>query len=123
MICPFCNVDRKIIIENDLAFAIYDGFPVTDLHTLVIPKRHTSEYFDLTSDEITAIHNLIFRQKELLDLGDSSIMGYNIGINCGEAAGQTIFHCHVHLIPRQKGDMAEPRGGIRNIIPGKGNYS
>ncbi len=125
--CLFCDVqasDRKrIIAENSLAYAIRDGFPVTEFHTLFIPKRHAKDYFDLTQAEINAINQLINEQKSTLDKADKSIDGYNIGMNCGETAGQTVFHCHVHLIPRRKGDVENPRGGIRHLIAGKGYYS
>ena len=124
--CLFCQIqtdDRKRVVdENTLAYAIRDGFEVTQYHTLFIPKRHTKDYFGLTQAEINAINQLIDSQKEFLDGADSSIDGYNIGMNCGETAGQTIFHCHVHLIPRRKGDVENPRGGVRHVITGKGYY-
>ena len=124
--CLFCDVqtiDRKrIIAENDLAYAIRDGFPVTEFHTLFIPKRHTIDYFGLVPAEVSAINLLMAEQKQLLQDADSKIDGFNIGMNCGESAGQTVFHCHVHLIPRRNGDVENPRGGVRHIIAGKGFY-
>jgi len=124
--CIFCDLQsldrRRIIDENNLAYAIRDGFPVTKFHTLFITKRHVSDYFGLTQPELNAINLLIDRQRELLNKSDESIDGYNIGINCGETAGQSVFHCHIHLIPRRKGDVENPRGGVRNLIPGKGSY-
>ncbi len=124
--CIFCSlqsVDReRIVEENKLAYVIRDGFPVSELHSLIIPKRHTKDYFDLTQAEINAINQLVKSQKKLIDVADSTINGYNIGVNCGESAGQTVFHCHVHLIPRRSGDVENPRGGVRHVIPGKGNY-
>ena len=124
--CLFCNLqkdDRKrIIAENDLAYAIRDGFPVTEGHTLFIPKRHTIDYFGLVSKEILAINELIEEQRKSLLESDSTIGGFNIGMNCGEIAGQSIWHCHVHLIPRRKGDVEYPKGGVRHVIPFKGNY-
>jgi len=124
--CIFCDLQsldrQRIIDENNLAYAIRDGFPVTKFHTLFITKRHVSDYFGLTQPELNAINLLIDRQRELLNKSDESIDGYNIGINCGETAGQSVFHCHIHLIPRRKGDVENPRGGIRNLIPGKGSY-
>ena len=124
--CLFCDVqtiDReRIIAENDLAYAIRDGFPVTEFHTLFIPKRHTIDYFGLVPAEVSAINLLMAEQKKLLQDADSTIDGFNIGMNCGESAGQTVFHCHVHLIPRRKGDVENPRGGVRHIISGKGFY-
>ena len=124
--CLFCDiqsVDRsRIIEENALAYAIRDGYAVTDLHTLFIPKRHVADYFGLSQAEINAINQLIRSQKKKLDSLDSRIDAYNIGMNCGEAAGQTIYHCHVHLIPRRTGDVPNPRGGVRHVIPNKGFY-
>lgn len=124
--CLFCDIqtiDRKrIIAENSIAYAIRDGFAVTEGHTLFIPKRHVIDYFGLVTAEVNAINSLIAEQKKLLQDLDSTIDGFNIGMNCGETAGQTIFHCHVHLIPRRKGDVENPRGGVRHIITGKGYY-
>jgi ATP adenylyltransferase len=124
--CLFCNVqtiDRgRIVEENDLAFVIRDAFPVSEHHSLFIPKRHVLDYFGLSQDEVIAIHNLIHSQKEYLSKFDATIDGYNIGMNCGETAGQSVWHCHVHLIPRRKGDTEYPRGGVRHVIAYKGNY-
>jgi diadenosine tetraphosphate (Ap4A) HIT family hydrolase len=124
--CLFCDIqsnDRKrIIAENNLAYAIRDGFPVTDGHTLFIPKRHVSDYFGLVQSEVNAINLLVQEQRALLMASDSKIEGFNIGMNCGEVSGQTVFHCHVHLIPRRRGDVANPRGGVRHIIADKGFY-
>lgn len=124
--CLFCEIqtnDRKrIVAENNLAYAIRDGFAVTEGHTLFIPKRHVVDYFGLVPAEVSAINLLMAEQKKFLQEQDSMIDGFNIGMNCGETAGQTIFHCHVHLIPRRKGDVENPRGGVRHIIAGKGFY-
>ncbi len=124
--CIFCDIqsiDRlRIISENTLAFSILDGFPVTEGHTLFIPKRHAADYFELSQAEINAINQLLIYQKEMLQHSDNTIEGFNIGMNCGEVAGQTIFHCHVHLIPRRRGDVENPRGGVRHVITGKGYY-
>ena len=122
--CIFCNAQlhERIVDENALAYVIRDGFPVTQYHSLFIPKRHVADYFSLTQAEINAINQLIKLQKKLLDETDTTIDGYNVGMNCGESAGQTVFHCHVHLIPRRKGDVENPRGGVRHIITGKGSY-
>lgn len=124
--CLFCQIqtdDRKRVVdENTLAYAIRDGFEVTKHHTLFIPKRHIKDYFGLSQAEINAINQLIESQKEFLDDADSSIDGYNIGMNCGETAGQSVWHCHVHLIPRRKGDVESPKGGVRHVIPNKGHY-
>ena len=124
--CLFCDVQindkQRIIAENSLAYAIRDGFPVTAGHTLFIPKRHTPDYFGLVPAELSAINQLMTTQKKLLSESDTTIGGFNIGMNCGELAGQTIFHCHVHLIPRRSGDIENPRGGVRYVIPSKANY-
>lgn len=124
--CLFCDIQsidqKRIIAQNNLAYAIRDGFPVTDGHTLFIPKRHIADYFGLVPAEVSAINLLMAEQKQLLQVADSTIDGFNIGMNCGESAGQTVFHCHVHLIPRRKGDVENPRGGVRHIIAGKGYY-
>ena len=121
--CLFCEMDKsRIEATNELAIVIRDQFPVTPLHTLIIPKRHVADYFGLYQPEINAINQLLGEQKTLLTKADPTITGFNIGMNCGESAGQTIFHCHVHLIPRREGDVPKPRGGVRHVIPGKGSY-
>ena len=121
--CVFCELEKgRIISENTLAFAMRDKYPVSKGHTLIIPKRHVSDYFSLFQPEINATNQLIKDEKIKLQK-DKSIEGFNIGVNCGEAAGQTVFHCHIHLIPRRKGDVKNPRGGVRHVISGKGDYS
>ena len=121
--CVFCNLDEsRIEIENDLALSFKDLYPVTNGHTLVIPKRKVQSFFDLTEEETAAMFELLHLQKEDLKNKDSSITGFNIGVNDGEDAGQTIMHCHIHLIPRRSGDMEDPRGGVRGVIPGKQSY-
>ncbi|MBO9484296.1 HIT domain-containing protein [Salinisphaera sp. G21_0] len=121
--CLFCEIPQdRIIASNNLGYVIRDGFPVTDGHTLIIPKRHAMTYFDLGQAEINSLNQLLHQRKEALQADDSSITGFNIGMNCGEDAGQTIFHCHIHLIPRRKGDVEKPKGGVRHTIPGKGAY-
>lgn len=119
--CPFCNPDN-ILLENDLAFAKYDQYPVSPGHVLVMPKRHTASWFDLTADEQTAMFVLANQAKKLLDERYAPA-GYNLGINCGEAAGQTIMHVHLHIIPRYCGDVPNPRGGIRAAIAAKQDYT
>ena len=121
--CLFCSLPpERVIMQNELAFAIRDGFPVTALHTLVIPRRHVEDYFGLTSDELLACDALLRSLKSEIVRMDPMVTAFNIGMNAGLAAGQTIFHCHIHLIPRRAGDVANPRGGVRHIIPGKGFY-
>lgn len=123
--CLFCNYSdtesHKIIIENDLAYSRWDNFPVSEGHAEVVPKRHIESFFDLTDKELLAIYDLVKQVKEIVDTKFSPD-AYNIGVNDGQAAGRTINHCHVHLIPRYMGDVDEPRGGVRHIIPGKGSY-
>lgn len=121
--CLFCSIEKKRIIEdNELSYSIEDKFPVTPLHTLIIPKRHTPTYFELGQSEINAVNKLLSQTKERLLKKDAKITGFNIGINDGQSAGQTIFHCHIHLIPRREKDIENPRGGVRHLIPGKGHY-
>jgi len=121
--CPFCSLnDRPVVLENALAVAIEDIYPVTKGHTLILPRRHEPSYFELGSPEIRACSDLISRAKADLVEQDPSILGFNVGINCGEAAGQTIMHCHIHLIPRRRGDHPNPRGGVRGVIPGQADY-
>jgi ATP adenylyltransferase len=121
--CLFCDPEKqRMLAENELAYVFADGFPVTEGHALVIPKRHVANYFELGQAEINACTSLLNEQQELAKQNDASIEGFNIGVNVGEAAGQTIMHCHIHLIPRRKGDVEDPVGGVRHTIPGKGNY-
>ena len=121
--CIFCNINvDRIVDESEYCLAIRDGYPVTEHHTLIIPKQHRRTYFDLDDSEVVDIKRLIDSQRLQIERRDSSVKGFNIGMNCGSVAGQTVYHCHVHLIPRRTFDVKEPRGGVRNVIPGKGNY-
>lgn len=121
--CPFCNIDPERVVDScELYVVIRDQYPVTRLHTLIIPKRHVSSFFDLNDAERDALLPLLQRQKINLENADLEITGFNVGVNIGAEAGQTIFHCHIHLIPRRKGDTAEPRGGVRGVIPEKQSY-
>jgi ATP adenylyltransferase len=122
--CPFCCRQKtgKISLQNELCFGIDDGFPVTDFHMLVIPRRHVSDFFELYEPERHACMRLLGEAKRRVIAQDPAIVGFNVGINVGEAAGQTVHHCHVHLIPRRTGDVEQPRGGVRNVLPGKGDY-
>lgn len=121
--CLFCEVPRDTTVsQNELAYAIRDAFPVTPLHTLVIPKRHVQSYFELDFAELEACHQLLHREKAAIEREDADLQGFNVGVNDGEVAGQTIFHCHIHLIPRREHDVEDPRGGVRNVIPGRAAY-
>jgi len=123
MSCLFCEIPPdRVIISNPLAYAIRDAFPVTPFHSLVIPISHKIDYFSLSNEELLACDHLLKFLKEEIQQLDPSVTGFNIGLNAGESAGQTVFHCHFHLIPRRNGDVNEPRGGVRHVIPGKGNY-
>ena len=121
--CLFCEIQKERILDEDnLFYVIRDGFPVTDLHTLVIPKRHVETYFDLYQPELNSCNRMIQKFKQQIEKEDVSVKGFNIGINNGEVSGQTIFHCHIHLIPRREGDVKNPRGGVRGVIPNKQGY-
>ena len=120
MNCIFCET-KEYVLENELSYAIYDKYPVGKGHMLCIPKRHVKDFFDITKEEREAIFELIDEGKRLLD-EKYSPDSYNVGINCGEYAGQTVMHVHVHLIPRYIGDMKDPRGGVRGVIPDKMKY-
>jgi len=122
--CLFCEAysDRKVITENTLAYAIEDGFPVTEGHTLIIPKRHVIDYFGLSTAEVSATNQLLHEVKNKLCSSDETITGFNIGMNAGASSGQTVFHSHTHLIPRREGDVDNPKGGVRHVINGKGYF-
>jgi ATP adenylyltransferase len=123
MSCIFCELPSdRFIDETELTLVFRDAFPVTDLHTLIIPKRHVSDYFNLTIAERDDIQNLLLKHKDLIENEDSSVSGFNVGNNIGLSAGQTVFHVHTHLIPRRDGDVESPRGGVRGVIPGKQAY-
>jgi ATP adenylyltransferase len=121
--CLFCEISsERILAENGLAYAIADAYPVSPLHTLIITKRHVATFFELGQAEVNACTALMNQQKTRIQLADHSVNGFNVGVNSGESAGQTIAHCHIHLIPRRSGDVDDPRGGIRHTMPGKGYY-
>ncbi len=121
--CVFCAMGGEhIIARNGLAYAIRDTSPVTPLHTLILPNRHMAGYFDLAAKEKLAIGALLEEIRRDILARDPAVAGFNIGINIGAVAGQTIFHCHVHLIPRRPADVANPKGGVRAVIPGKADY-
>jgi diadenosine tetraphosphate (Ap4A) HIT family hydrolase len=120
--CPFCAVTAsRIVAENEVAFAIPDAFPIAEGHTLVIPKRHVASLFDLSDEEQAAVSRLVAHVRAKL-MADMNADGFNVGVNDGKAAGQTVMHAHVHIIPRRKGDSPDPRGGVRWIKPEKAKY-
>lgn len=114
--CPFCDLGDRVLAENALAVAVRDVEPAATGHTLVIPKRHSASFFDLTADEIAACHDLLRSERDQIAKAHRPD-GYNIGVNDGESAGQNIPHTHWHLIPRYRGDHPDPRGGVRHVIP------
>lgn len=120
--CAFCNLEKSSKVSNSLAFVLEDKYPVSKGHVLICPKRHVKSFFDLSAAEYKSCILLLQQLKSDNSKKDPLITGFNIGINDGQDAGQTVFHCHIHLIPRRKGDVPDPRGGIRNTIPGKGMY-
>jgi ATP adenylyltransferase len=120
--CIFCSQADTAIASNSLAFAVPDAFPVTRRHTLIIPRRHAATYFDLSEPERRAIGLLLDQVRADILKSDRMVAGFNIGMNAGEVAGQTVAHAHVHLIPRRQGDVEDPRGGVRGVIPGKAAY-
>ncbi|MDO4987449.1 MAG: HIT family protein [Synergistes sp.] len=120
MDCIFCKL-KDYVIENELAYAVFDVMPVNKGHLLIIPKRHVSSYFDITHEEEFAIYDLLHKGKHILD-DMYSPDGYNFGVNCGECAGQSVMHVHMHLIPRYKGDTKAPLGGVRGVVPEKMGY-
>lgn len=121
--CPFCNLapDREIIMETSHVYAIYDKYPVNEGHSLIIPKRHCQNYFDLSEEEQVNCWKAVNRVKQII-IKKYNPDGFNIGININEVAGQTVNHVHIHLIPRYKGDMEKPEGGVRGVIPEKRIY-
>ena len=121
--CLFCNINQSgSVHENDFAYTSYDSYPVSKYHCLIIPKRHIKDYFDLSNEELIACNNLIkIIKKEIIDK-DKTVKGFNLGTNIGKIAGQSIMHCHFHLIPRREGDVENPQGGVRSVIPQKQHY-
>ncbi len=119
--CIFCTPEREILAESALALAVLDSFPVSPGHALVVPKRHVATIFDMTDDEYAECFRLVRTLKDLL-LARFVPDGFNVGANCGEAGGQSVWHAHIHVIPRYKGDTPNPRGGVRHVIPLKADY-
>ena len=122
--CIFCSIRKnELIFENSLAYASKDSYPVTKFHSLVVPKRCVKNYFELNDKEILACDNLIKKLQQKITSEDSTVKGFNVGTNSGKVAGQSIFHCHIHVIPRRKGDVDNPQGGVRSVIPSKQHYT
>ena len=121
--CLFCNVPSSYyVLENNLAFSTFDSYPVSKYHALIIPKRHVENYFDMSEEEVISCNKLIKKMRNKIQELDPTVDGFNIGTNSGKVAGQSIMHCHIHLIPRRKGDVKDPRGGVRGVIPEKQKY-
>ena len=121
--CIFCKIIKEELqFENKLAYSSIDSYPVSEFHSLIVPKRHIETYFELTYEEIQSCNELILKTKEKILKQDSSVKGFNIGTNAGKVAGQSIRHCHIHLIPRREGDVEDPQGGVRSVIPKKQHY-
>ena len=121
--CLFCNIEKSgCAHENELAYASYDSYPVTEHHCLIIPKRHIKDYFDLSNKELVACNDLIQIVKNEIIKKDPSVKGFNFGTNIGKVSGQSILHCHLHLIPRREADVVNPQGGVRSVIPNKQHY-
>jgi diadenosine tetraphosphate (Ap4A) HIT family hydrolase len=122
MNCIFCNPDEEsVVLRNNHGYARYDGYPVSPGHLLIIPYRHVSSLFDLTDKEVQGLWSLLKAGKEFLN-EKYHPDGFNVGVNVGEAAGQSVFHVHIHLIPRYHGDVKDPKGGVRGVIPGRMGY-
>lgn len=121
--CLFCNAKESgIAAENEFAYASYDTYPVSDFHCLIIPKRHVKDYFEMSDEELLACNDLITKIKNEILTKDKSVKAFNIGTNAGKISGQSIMHCHIHLIPRREGDVDNPQGGVRSVIPKKQHY-
>ena len=121
--CLFCDIKKSgCAYENKLAYASYDSYPVTEHHCLIIPKRHIKDYLDLSNEELLACNDLVQIVKKEIIKKDPSVKGFNLGTNIGKVSGQSILHCHLHLIPRRKGDVDNPQGGVRSVIPNKQHY-
>ena len=121
--CLFCNISESgSTHENKLAYASYDSYPVSEHHCLIIPKRHIKDFFELTNEELIACNDLIKKVKDEILNKDLTVRGFNIGTNAGKISGQSILHCHFHLIPRREGDVENPQGGVRSVIPNKQYY-
>ena len=122
--CLFCTTkEEEIIEENEFAYATFDSYPVSSKHCLIVPKRHIKDYFELNENEVTGCDQLIKIIKNQIEKDDKTVKGFNIGVNSGKVAGQSIMHCHIHLVPRREGDVENPQGGVRGVIPSKQHYT
>ena len=122
--CIFCKISsEELQFENELAYSSADSYPVSKFHSLIVPKRHVQDYFELSVEEVQACHELILKTKDKILKEDTTVKGFNIGTNSGKTAGQSIMHCHIHLIPRREGDVENPQGGVRSVIPLKQHYT
>jgi ATP adenylyltransferase len=123
--CLFCELPTdkfQVVDENELCMTLTDSYPVTEGHCLIIPRRHAATYFDMNLQEVEAATRLLHRSRERLQQQDATVSGFNIGMNSGKSAGQSVFHAHIHLIPRRDGDQENPQGGVRKIFPQKAHY-
>ena len=121
--CLFCDFDNdELLEEGKYCYARRDGYPVSEHHTLIIPKRHVASYFDLEEREVRDMHQMLVMMKSRIEEWDATVSGFNVGVNAGKDAGQSIFHVHMHLMPRRKGDIDNPQGGVRGVIPSKRTY-
>ena len=121
--CLFCIIKKdEILDENEFAYATFDSYPVSNQHCLIVPKRHIKDYFELIEKEIIGCDQLIKKIKSQIEKNDKLVKGFNIGVNSGKVAGQSIMHCHIHLIPRREGDVENPQGGVRSVISSKQHY-
>ena len=122
--CIFCKIRKdELRFENELAYSSTDSYPVSKFHSLIVPKRHIQNYFELNKEEIQACNELIVETKKQILKEDPTVKGFNIGTNVGKVAGQSIMHCHIHLIPRRENDVENPQGGVRSVIPLKQHYT
>ena len=121
--CLFCDFDNpELIEEGEYCYSRRDGYPVSQYHTLIIPKRHVASYFDLEEYEVVDMHKMLTKMRLCIKEWDETVSGFNVGVNVGKDAGQSVFHVHMHLMPRRKGDIDNPQGGVRGVIPSKRTY-
>ncbi|MHC4777818.1 MAG: HIT family protein [Planctomycetota bacterium] len=122
--CLFCSraFRKRAFAEHGTVFAVKDGFPVTEGHTLILPKRHSEDFFSMSEEERWDMNHLLVEVKNYMEMADLTITGFNMGVNCGASAGQTVNHAHMHLIPRRDSDTPDPRGGVRGVIPERQKY-